>query len=350
MTATNMSESRPSIPSDFWLSSGFPLLSRDASGNLQVSDDFLRAYLARPELRPVAESCAAEIALHHGLLTAPRQVVDEARLARLADADARDNYRHLLRFRDRLLASRSFEACYLALFRAEAVDVPPLFVDHLAHVILRNILDGCTDPLRLRAAELLFRSQKVMLEDGAVMLADEETVEMYAATGGFGSLGRLLAENETPLRSVSLDVLDEAKAALYWERSDRFDTVLDLSFGRPGLDALCRVLEAWVAHLLGVAVRIEPVQTIRDERWSWHVGLDGEATAILNDLYHGAEVPEERLGRLLALFRLSFADAAPMLAELAGRPVYLGLAMTADRRLRMKPQNLVTNLPLAQSV
>jgi hypothetical protein len=350
MTATNMSESRPSIPSDFWLSSGFPLLSRDASGNLRVSDDFLRAYLARPELRPVVESCAAEIALHHALLAEPRRVVDETRLATLADADARDNYRNLLRFRDRLLASSSLEACYLALFRAETVDVPPLFVDHLAHVILRNILDGCTDPLRLRAAELLFRSQKVMLEDGAVMLADEETVEMYAATGGFASLGRLLAENQTPMRSASLDVLDEAKAALYWERSDRFDTVLDLSFGRPGLDALCRVLEAWVAHLLGVAVRIEPVQTIRDERWSWHVGLDGEAMAILNDLYYGAEVPEERLGRLLALFRLSFADAAPMLPRLVGRPVYLGLAMTPDRRLRMKPQNLITNLPLEQSV
>ena len=120
--------------------------------------------------------------------------------------------------------------------------------------------------------------------------------------------------------------------------------------GRPGLDALCRVLEAWIAHLLGGAVRIEPVQAIRDERWSWHVGLDGEATAILNELYRGAEVPEERLRRLLALFRLSFIDASQMLPEVAGRPVYLGLAMSADRRLRMKPQNLVTNLPLAKSV
>ncbi len=343
-----MSETRPLTSGDFWLSSGFPLLRRDASGNLQVSDDFLRAYLARPELRPVQESCAAETALHSALLADPRQMVDEGRLATLADADMRDNYRHLLRFRDRLLASPSLEACYLGLFRAESVDIPPLFVDHLAHVILRNILDGCTDSLRLRAAELLFRSQKVTLEDGAVMLADEETVEMYAATGGFGSLGRLLAENQTPMRSVSLDVLDEANAALYWERGDRFDTVLDLSFGRPGLDALCRVLETWIAHLLGLAVRIEPVQAIRDERWSWHVGLDGEATAILNDLYRGTEVPEERLRRLLALFRLSFADPAPTLPELAGRPVYLGLAMTADRRLRVKPQNLVTSLPLAK--
>ena len=344
-----MGDAAASMPADFWASSGFALLDRDAEGNLRLTDDFLRAYLARPEMRPVAESCDAEIALHDALLAEPRQPVDAARVAALIDTDARDNYRHLLRFRDRLLASPSLEACYLTLFRGPSIDIPPLFIDHLAHAILRNILDGCSDPLRLRAAELLFRSQKVMLEDGAIMLADEETVEMYATTGGFGSLGRLLASNETPMRSVNLDVLDATKAAVYWERSDRFDMVLDLSFGRAGLDALCRVLEAWTAHLLGIAVRIEPVQTIRDERWSWHVGLDGEATAILNDLYQGTEVAEGRLRRLLALFRLSFAETVPVLPEVAGRPVYLGLAMSADQRLRVKPQNLVTNLPLTQS-
>jgi hypothetical protein len=30
-----------------------------------------------------------------------------------------------------------------------------------------------------------------------------------------------------------------------------------------------------------------------------------------------------------------------------GEPIYLILAMTPDRMLRMKPQNLVTGLPLA---
>jgi len=333
---------------DFWLSSGFHLLGRDATGHLEVTDDFLRAYLARPELAPVAESCAAERALHEALLKEPRLVVEAQRLAALADADARDNYRHLLRFRDRLIQSPSLEACYLGLFRGGGIDIPPLFVDHLAHAILRHVLDGATDPLRMRAAELLFRSQKVSLEDGAIMLADEETVEMHATTGGFGALGRLVAESGAPLRSVSLDVLGEANAADYWDRSDRFDMVLDLSFGRPGLDALCRVLEAWVAHLLGVEARIEPVQAIRDERWSWHVGLDGQATAILDALYRGEQLAEERLRQLLALFRLSFAEPAVVRPELAGKPVYLGLAMSQDRRLRMKPQNLVVNLPLAR--
>ncbi len=35
-----------------------------------------------------------------------------------------------------------------------------------------------------------------------------------------------------------------------------------------------------------------------------------------------------------------------MRRELAGRPVYLGLAMSAERVLRLKPQNLIVNLPL----
>jgi hypothetical protein len=335
---------------DFWRSSGFALLRRDDSGHLAVTDDFLRAYLMRPEMLPTDESCPAEIALRDVLLAAPRQSVDEARLTALADPDACDNYRFVLRFRDRLLAGGTLEAAYLDLFRSGVIDLPPLFVDHLVHAILRNLLDGAKDPLRLRAAELFFRSQRISLGDGAVMLADEETVEQRAADDGAPSLVRLAAEGGLPPTGDTLDVLGEENTASYWQRSDRFDMVLDLSFARPGLDAFCRVLEAWVAHFLRTLVRIEPVRAIRDEHWAWHIGLDAEASAILDDLYRGLPVEEERLGRILALFRLSFIDAAAMRPDLTGRPVYLGLAMTPDRRLRLKPQNLLVNLPLAQIV
>jgi hypothetical protein len=335
---------------DFWRASGFGLLRRDDRGHLAVTDDFLRAYLARPEMRPTEESCAAEIALYDALLAAPRQAVDEARLTALADPDARDNYRIVLRFRDRLLAGGTLEAAYLGLFRGGAVDPPPLFIDHLVHAILRNLLDGAEDPFRLRAAELLFRSQRVSLGEGAVMLADEETAEQRAADDGAPSLVQLATEGALPPARDTLDVLCEENAASYWQRSDRFDMVLDLSFARPGLDAFCRVLEAWVAYFLAVGVRIEPVRAIRDEHWAWHIGLDVEASAILDDLYRGQPVEEDRLGRILALFRLSFTDKAAMRPDLAGRPVYLGLAMTPDRHLRLKPQNLLMNLPLAQIV
>ena len=32
--------------------------------------------------------------------------------------------------------------------------------------------------------------------------------------------------------------------------------------------------------------------------------------------------------------------------DMRGEPVYLILAMTSDRKLRMKPQNLLTGLPI----
>jgi len=334
--------------SDFWLSSGFHLLERDGAGRLTVTDDYLRAYFARPEVRPVAESCANEIALHEALLADPRRTVTPGEIAAMADPDAQENYRHVLAFRDHLLAHATIEEAYLALF-AGGVRVPPLFLDQLTHAILRTILDGCQDPFRVRAAEILFRSQRLTRRDGAIMLADEDTVEMYAQTGGFGSLGQLLQQVETPTRTIELDVLTESNAALYWERSDRFDTVLDVSFTRPGLDAFCRVLEQWIAHMLGVTATIQPVQRIRDERWLWHVGLDVEASAILNDLYNGIEVDEPRLARMVSLFRLEFADPSLVQPAVAGRPVYLGMAVDARSTLRVKPQNLLFNLPLAES-
>ncbi|MFQ5773924.1 MAG: DUF6352 family protein [Kiloniellaceae bacterium] len=341
---------------DFWRDSGYHLLERTARGHLAVTDDFVRAYFLRPEVRPVEDSCAAERSLHEALLRNPREAVSQDRLAALADPDARENYRVVLRFRDRLVEAGTVEECYLRTFLPQSgpgpgagrVDIPPLFVDQMAHVILRAILDGCADGLRVRAAELLFREQKITINDGAVMAADAETVAMYATTGGFGSLGRLIIEAQTPLRTVELDVLGEDNADLYWGRDQRYDTVLILNFAGPGLDALCRVLEAWVRHFLDVAVSIQPVQEISDDKWVWHVGLDAEGTKLLNDLYDGAEVGEARLARLLALFRLEFAEPSVMLASIAGRRVYLAMAMTPEGLLRLKPQNLLVNLPLAE--
>ena len=320
---------------------------RDSDGRLRVTDDFLRAYYRRPELSPVEESCAAERALHESLLDAPRAPIADAEIARVADADARENYRLMLDFRDRLLGAKTIEDAYRSVFLEEDTRMAPLFLDHLVHVIVRNLLDGTDDPLRARAGELLFRGQKINIAAGAIMAADAETVDMYATTGGFGGLGELVSQAKTELRSINLDVLGEANAELYWARADAHDTVLDLSFGHAGLDALCRVLETWVAHLLAVRVRIQPVERVRDERWVWHLGLDAEASVLLNDLYNGVEVDEGTMERLLALFRLEFEDPSLMRADIAGKPVYMAMAMTPDKTLRLKPQNLLVNLPLA---
>ena len=108
------------------------------------------------------------------------------------------------------------------------------------------------------------------------------------------------------------------------------------------------MLERWIAHFLQLEVKIQTDREIVDEHWVWHVGLDAQASGILNDLYNGAEVDEERMRRLMCLFRLEFVNSSDMLAEVAGRPVYLAMAMDERNQLRLKPQNLLLNLPLAR--
>jgi hypothetical protein len=277
----------------------------------------------------------------------PRRPVAAAEIDAIADADARDNYRILMRFRARLLDAGTVEACYAGLFRGEGVNVPPLFVDQLAHVILRNVLADRGDPLEARCAELFFREQKVTLREGHALLADLETIGMHASGSRFGSIGRLIVEAEGALGPVNLDVLDRNNAALYWQRESRYDTVISLSYGHAAPEALGRVIEAWIAHFQAVAVSVRPIRAIEEERWAWHIGLDAESTAILNELWRGEEVEAGRMRRLLALFRLDFPDADAVRAEVAGHPVYLAVAANDDDVVRMKPQNLLTNLPLA---
>ena len=338
---------------DFWRNSGFHLLALDSRGHLTVTDDFLRAYWNRPEVRPIEESCEAERALHAHLLTEPRAEVGETELRALSDPDAVEAYRIVAAFRERLIAAGTLEDAYLGYFRrppnvdAGESPVPPMFIDQLAHVIVQALLVEDPDPLLARAAELFFREQKVTINEGHIMAADAEIVERYASDGGFGDLGRLVAEAQTPLRTVDLDVLDSSNAAIYWTRDEAHDTVLNLNFAGDGLDALCRMLERWVAHFLEAKVSIQPVQKISDERWVWHTGLDADASSLLNDLYNGVDVGEARLARLLSLFRLDFADPQQMRADIAGRPVYLAMAMSESGLLRLKPQNLLVSLPLA---
>lgn len=334
---------------DYWRHCGYQLLDKTADGHLQVTDGFLRSLLERPELAPVGESCAAEVALHQRLLAQPRAQVTAGELAALADEDARSNYAVWLRFRQRLLAQPTLEASYLDLFRGQGVDVPPLLVHQLTQILLRHILGGAAPALQARAAEMLFRPQRISVQDdGQVMAADDETVERHAIAANFGTLGELLKQGGVPLRAAELDVLGEDNADVYWECDESHDLVVSLTHGQPALAALCRVMEGWVRHFLGAAVRIEAAHAIDEEQWFWHVGLDAQASAALNDLYQGREVSQERLSALLCLFRLEFEEPSMMRPEIAGRPVYLAMAMDGERRLKLKPQNLLLNLPLAQ--
>jgi hypothetical protein len=334
---------------DFWPSCGFRLLARGDDGRLRATDDYLRLYYTRPELAPVAESGAVERALHAALMERPQRAVEPREIDALPDPDLRENYGVVLRFRDQLLAAPTLEGFYGRLFR-DGISVPPDFIHHTVQVILRSLLDGTQDGLEARAAELFFRMQRVSVNEGAIMLADAETVELHATSGGFGNLGRLLREGQTQPRTLELDVLDEGSAGRYFERDERFDTVLAFNPGSAGCRAFTRMLERWVAHFHGVRATVESVREIPDDEWRWHVGLDVEASTMLNEIYNGGEVEEERMKRVIGLFRMDFRDPIVLRPEMAGAPVFLGLAAAPDGTLRMKPQNLLLNLPLARPI
>jgi Family of unknown function (DUF6352) len=324
---------------DFWLSCGHHLLDRDANGKLALTDDFLKVYLARPELAPPPAACAAERALYGALLGDPRHAVNADDIAAIADEDARENWRHMLAFRDHLIAHDTIEAAYVALVR-EGKQVPPLLLNQLVHVILRNVLDRADDVFVVRAAEMFFRPQRLTVHEGSLIAADEEHVGAAAASPLVAMLGLPLAAH--------IDVLNDDNAASYWKRSDRFDMALDLSAGRRGLAALGAVIERWVKHLLAIDVAIEPLIEPGDVALSWYVGLDAEASRIGDRLWNGGTLDKNERAGIVAFYRLTFADPSSVLDRLADEPVYLILAMTADGVLRMKPQNLVTGLPIRE--
>jgi hypothetical protein len=326
---------------DFWISCGHHLLDRNDSGGLVVTDEFLKAYFARPELMPPEDACAVERRLHRELLAEPRRPVEAREVTDIADADARENWQFVLAFRDLLLRHATLEAAYLALIRSGSIHLPPLFVNQLVHVILRNALDGCEDPLVLRAAELFFRTQRLMLHESAVLLGDAEVIGGVNPTPVLSLMSMLGATHD-----VEVEVLDEDNAQHYWHRSDQFDMGLDLTAGRRGQAALATVMTRWLSHLLGIEVSIEPLTELREAKLSWYVGLDTEATAIGDRLWHGEALDEETNGRVLGLYRLTFADPALVLEEVGREPVYLIMAMSAQKLVRLKPQNLLTGLPI----
>ena len=284
---------------DFWISCGHHLLDRDEGGGLLVTDEFLKVYLARPELIPPPEACAVERTLHAALLADPRSPVAAADIAAIADADARENWQMLIAFRDHLLRHKTLEAAYVDLVRNGIGKTPPLFVNQLVHVILRNALDGVTDARVLRAAELFFRTQRVTLHEGSLIAADEETI------GGINTapVSPLVSMLGIPAEA-EIDIINDDNAESYWERSDQFDMALDLTGGRAGLAALAEAMRRWIAHVLGVEVTIEPLTELREAPLSWYVGLDADATKIGDLLWNGEDLDEATMARVVGLFAL----------------------------------------------
>jgi hypothetical protein len=332
---------------EFWVASGHHLTRRADHGGLVATPELIMAYLARPELMPPADACDAERDLHASLMADPLRAVSDADIARLADADARENWSFMMNFRDRLLAAPSLEAVYVALARKGAGDLPPIFLSQLCHLILRNALEGCEDPYVLRAAELFYRSQLAAVHDGALLLADAEVIEAEQQAQHDLHASPLTAMLQQPKSFGEMDVMDDENAWTYWSRSDAHAMAMNLGGNVKARAGLCRVIERWISHLLGVTVSVETTASIEDRDWRWFVGLDSEATRIGNALWRGERVEAGVAERIVALMRLTFDDARLVDERVGDKPVYLILAMGADKVVIFKPQNLVGGLPLA---
>jgi hypothetical protein len=326
---------------DFWISCGHHLLDRDAGGGLLLTDDFLKVYMARPELIPPPEACAAERKLHAALLADPRLAVSVSDIAAIADADARENWQLLIAFRDHLVRHKTLEAAYADLVKQGFKNTPQLFVNQLVHVVMRNALDGVEDASVVRAGEMFYRTQRVTLHEGSLIAADEEKI------GGANPamVSPLVSMLGIPTES-HIHVISDENAGGYWERSDQFDMAIDLTAGRAGLAALATAMQRWIGHVLGVGVTIKPLTEMREVNLAWYVGLDADATRIGDRLWNGEELDATTMGQVIGLFQLSFDDPSIVLDKVKGEPVYLILAMTPDKLIRIKPQNLVTGLPI----
>jgi len=354
---------------NFWTACGHQHLIRNERGWMSATPDYWRLWLERPELALVPESCKAEKRLHQALLDTPLMQVTPAQLKAFKDDDARENYELFLRFRDEVESAGSLEAAYTAWQKSGNIQMPPLFIDVVVQAIVCNVLSDVQDAWVWRAAELLFRRQRITIEGGRVLSGDSDTLDSLKATGGLGEVGRLLMEGGATLKAVDVKVLHADNAERYFAQREglgRYAFLLDMTHelknelphglilsmvnARSGLKALSTVLARWVQHFLGVAVSIEPVQKVDDPAWRWHVGLDATATALLNDLYQGVELDAKRQQQLISLFKLRFDNPDDMRADVRGKTVYLGLAMNEQGLLKLKPQNLLLNLPLVQEV
>ncbi len=120
-----------------------------------------------------------------------------------------------------------------------------------------------------------------------------------------------------------------------------------MTAGRRGLVALAEAMRRWIAHVLDVEVEIEPLTELRDAKFTWYVGLDSDGSRIGDLLWNGEELDEATAGaRGRAVPPDVPRSRRSSMDKVRGDPVYLILAMTDDKLLRFKPQNLVTGLPV----
>jgi hypothetical protein len=225
------------------------------------------------------------------------------------------------------------------------------FTHQLAQIRLRHLLGPDVMAYEARPGEMLFRAQKISVgDDDEVTAVDELTIDLYAMAGAFGDPGELLAQNRAPLRSVDLDVRDEDNAPTNWAGDERFDIAADRDESRSRRAE--RVVQSTGAVDCPFS-RGRPTDHATTRKQTSALGMThrtrrrGKFAAQRPVQSRRSHL--ERMERLLCLFELTVADPGAVRAGIAGCPVYLGMARDHEQRLRLKPQNLLLNLPLARA-
>ena len=100
--------------------------------------------------------------------------------------------------------------------------------------------------------------------------------------------------------------------------------------------------------MLAIDVVVEPLAELQSAPFSWYVGLSSDATRIGDAIWNGDDLDDGARTQLVSLFQLTFRDPTDVIENVQGEPLYLVMAMSADGLLRLKPQNLITGLPIRQ--
>ena len=147
----------------------------------------------------------------------------------------------------------------------------------------------------LRAAELFFRTQRMMLHESSVLLGDDEVIGGDQSDAGAvadvdARRHRLMSKSRCSTRRMP-SITGTAATSSTWALTSPPD----------GADRrrLPPVMTRWIAHLLGIDVTIEPLTELREAKLTWYVGLDCDATALGDRLWHGEPLDEEANGRVL---------------------------------------------------
>ena len=109
---------------------------------------------------------------------------------------------------------------------------------------------------------------------------------------------------------------------------------------------MAAAIAAFLRHMLGLDCTVTAQTSADNIDLRWFVGLDPAGTAIGNALWRDQPIP----ATLVGLFRLDIVDQTRVSPDLRGQPVWLFLGLGADGAVRIKPQNLLTGLPLAAPV